>query len=675
MGRAQPISRPIGREETHVNRARTINRTRQGYTLIEVLMATALSLMLMAGVAGVIGTVSESINDTRALLEKADQLRGTREFLAGDLESATAPLYLPPPLLPEANAGYFQYTEGPFGPLWLPGMVFINADRGESDTTVGDIDDMLMFTVKRKDRPFVGRVLQKRAPLSGETPDSNSPDSVGDYVINRTADSFVAEVAWFMRGRTLYRRVLLVLPEFDADLRTDAREIQLLDDPTNDYPVIPQANEGYGFFANYDLSVRFDTSNARLVANTLADLTKPENRFAHRTRDIDSGGANRVAGSFPFHPHFYRDYSSGVAGEDTKPGPAPRQERTSWSMLGLPTLRECSYYDSTTITNSWRAGGWLVPVAPSGKLYDTMTPSAMNSNGQTDLWTEPHPWAELDRATGTLTNAMSNIRRVGEDIILTNCIGFDVKVWDPGAPIIEQTVGARTVTLLPGDPGYLGAVGNSTWPGGAAGAPVRVSHGAYADLNYMCRLGSQNWPGVADPTDPFVREKIARPAYWNLIRNNPNSNELEPWFYGAGDYRSGLRGQPPDNDTATWDNNDTTAVVGESYADVRAWPLPSVYDTWSTHYESDGINQDNDGFIDEGIDAIDNPAIMTANDVYYGQHQPGGTPNGVVDDPTEYETSPPYPVPLRGIQVKIRVYEPDSKKIREVTLVQDFFPK
>lgn len=657
-----------------MNRVRTINRTRQGYTLIEVLMATALSLMLMAGVAGVIGTVSESINDTRALLEKADQLRGTREFLARDLGDATAPLYLPPPLRPEANAGYFQYTEGPFGPLWMPGMVFINADRGESDTTVGDTDDMLMFTVKRKDRPFVGRVLQKRAPLPGETPDSNSPDGLGDYVINRTAESFVAEIAWFVRGRTLYRRVLLVLPEFDADLRTDAREIQLLDDPTNDFPVIAQANEGYGFFANYDLSVRFDPSNARLVANTLADLTKPENRFAHRTRDIDSGGANRVAGSFPFHPHFYRDYSSGVPGEDTKPGPAPRQERTSWSMLGLPTLRECSYYDSTTITNSWRAGGWLVTVAPIGKLYDTMTPSAMNSNGQTDLWAEPHPWAELDRATGTLANAMSNIRRVGEDIILTNCIGFDVKVWDPGAPIIEQTVGARTVTLLPGDPGYLAAVANSTWPGGAAGAPVRVSYGAYADLNYMCRMGPQNWPGVTDPTNTFVREKLARPAYWNLIRNNPNSNEPEPWFYGAGDYRSGLRGQPPDNDTATWDNNDT-AVVGESYADVRAWPLPSVYDTWSTHYESDGINQDNDGFTDEAIDAIDNPAIMTANDDNYGQHQPVGMPNGVVDDPIECETSPPYPVPLRGIQVKIRVYEPDSKKIREVTLVQDFFPK
>lgn len=35
---------------------------------------------------------------------------------------------------------------------------------------------------------------------------------------------------------------------------------------------------------------------------------------------------------------------------------------------------------------------------------------------------------------------------------------------------------------------------------------------------------------------------------------------------------------------------------------------------------------------------------------------------------------PPYWTPLRGLQVKIRVYEPDSKQIREVTIVQDLLP-
>ena len=29
----------------------------------------------------------------------------------------------------------------------------------------------------------------------------------------------------------------------------------------------------------------------------------------------------------------------------------------------------------------------------------------------------------------------------------------------------------------------------------------------------------------------------------------------------------------------------------------------------------------------------------------------------------------------RGIQVEIRVYEPDSRQVREVTIEQDFLPK
>jgi hypothetical protein len=42
---------------------------------------------------------------------------------------------------------------------------------------------------------------------------------------------------------------------------------------------------------------------------------------------------------------------------------------------------------------------------------------------------------------------------------------------------------------------------------------------------------------------------------------------------------------------------------------------------------------------------------------------------------SERETSPPYPYPLRGLRVKIRVYEPTSKQVREITIVQSFVPE
>ena len=52
---------------------------------------------------------------------------------------------------------------------------------------------------------------------------------------------------------------------------------------------------------------------------------------------------------------------------------------------------------------------------------------------------------------------------------------------------------------------------------------------------------------------------------------------------------------------------------------------------------------------------------------------------GVVDDigcqSGENLTRPPYAMPLRGIQVKIRTFEPDSKQVREVTVEQSFLPQ
>ena len=64
------------------------------------------------------------------------------------------------------------------------------ARRRTPDTTVGDFDDILMFTTRSSGRPFVGK-------FNG----------------SGTIQSDVAEVAWFVRGRTLHRRVLLVAPE------------------------------------------------------------------------------------------------------------------------------------------------------------------------------------------------------------------------------------------------------------------------------------------------------------------------------------------------------------------------------------------------------------------------------------------------------------------------------
>jgi hypothetical protein len=82
-----------------------------------------------------------------------------------------------------------------------------------------------------------------------------------------------------------------------------------------------------------------------------------------------------------------------------------------------------------------------------------------------------------------------------------------------------------------------------------------------------------------------------------------------------------------------------------------------TYDTWSYHYETDGIDQDGLYGIDQGTNGLDDDGA-----------------NGT-DDTLEREAPPPYDVPLRGIQVKLRVYEPDTRQIREATVTRGLVPQ
>ena len=428
---------------------------RPGYTLVEMLVATALTLMMMYAVVSIFADIGEGVNDSRAVLEMTERLRATTTRLQLDLAGITA---LPrPPRRVEFAEGYLEIKEGPNldWSVSTTSNIAWDTDAARGDTTVGDFDDWVMFTTRSTGRPFHGRCASPSAPVG-------------------VIESDVAEVCWFVRGRTLYRRVLLVAPSAP----------------------IPTPSPAAGFYANNDISVRYNAATGNVVPNTLADLTKRENRFAHFN---DPNAAN---GGFP---HDVR----------------------GWGLYGLPTLGECS-------DPAWVAGA----EAP---------PNSLPGTTQFDFWAvRPYPtdW-NVDPDTGTMT-AYSNGSRVGEDLVLTNVIGFDVRVYDPDV-------------------------------------------GGYVDLG----------------------TKGGR-------------------FGGFGEAKSQLVG---------------SAATGR------------VYCTWSDSYERDGIDQNGDGVPDAATNGFDDDGANGVDDVY------------------ERDTMPPYPRPLRGIQVKIRVFEPDSQQIRELSLTQDFLPK
>ena len=189
----------------------------------------------------------------------------------------------------------------------------------------------------------------------------------------------------------------------------------------------------------------------------------------------------------------------------------------------------------------------------------------------------------------------SGSNREGDDIVLTNVIGFDVRVFDPKAPI--KTV--SSVAVGPGDRGYsVGAATGST--------------GAYVDLNW----------------DSGLTNAILSTAAF-----------------------------PPAGQTA-FQGRGVSMRAGSSPLAVTN----PTYDTWSTHYEFDGIDQGNGpgipaGTIDEGTNGVDDNS------------------DGVVDDAGELETSPPYPAPLRGIEIRIRCIEPSSRQVRQITVRHTFVPQ
>lgn len=593
------------------------------------MVAVGLTVLMMTMVVTVFGLVMDSIRESRGSIEITDRLRAVRNRLQADLENLTAPLT--PPLDPDKEQGYFELIEGPIGPVIHPTDV-AKTDIPDStdpsgfapDTTVGDLDDILMFTIRSGDEPFVGRM-----PLCNYDT-TNNPWVIRD-ITYMPVQSRVAEVAWFVRGNTLYRRTLLVATP----------------DSSNVLPTVQQLGQYYAstqksFWDYSDLSVHLEPGSNQFVANTLGDLTRRECRYAHQ----------------PF---------------------AWPYDARMWGSLGLPTLEECSgeFWGPAGVTTVQsnidpRPENLIVPLAPPNfnsefKRDDpTNCPRLQLNTSATapfDAWRRPHPASEQNPVTGQIRSGT----RVGEDVILTNVLSFDVKVWDPGAPIIQLADPSTTVNadaIQPGDPPIRepdGKGGFYDWPAiiyalNRVGTPTGgsdldriIGFGAYVDLNYLCRMGPN---GNVPNYDPLSFR----------INMNPRPDALpEPFFHHSGDFRSGLFGTLPQ-------------FAGKSSDITTINRRASVYDTYSTHYESDGINQGNAKYggtpwrtalaDDAGINGIDDD-----ND-------------GAVDEKTawpdtsgENETAPPYAHPLRGIQIKIRVFEPDTRQIREVTLEHEFIPQ
>lgn len=424
--------------------------SRSGFTLVEVLVATVVTLLMMVSLAQVFKLIGDSMKQGRAALELNSRLRNVAYRLQLDLNNCTV---TPKPGSDAVNgAGYFKIYDGPLTD-YSYGMISAALNR------FGDPDDILMFTARAGDDWFVGKVplfvLQGVAPTNQASlemvtitaqhaeivvfaeplvTNEGNPNRDPYFLRMNPAGNFdriVAGGSILPSSYRLHYRTLLIRPDLNLAstgalpfgtvggsgwLVAEATGAQF---PASTGPVVNLPSptcDMVGPHQQCDLSIRrVDpyVATSQVAANSLEDLANPANRFAHV--------------QIPMIPN-----------------------------SGSPALTDFS----------------MPILALSPKLDSTYTraePGSVLAAAST---------SPLDHQSGFIHPAfVLTGDRTGEDVLASDVLAFDVKGYDATVPLYEV---AGTV-LSPNDPGYSTAgtlVGNGEFVDIGWGRKAQVHLGA-----------------------------------------------------------------------------------------------------------------------------------------------------------------------------------------------------
>ncbi|MCR9115622.1 MAG: prepilin-type N-terminal cleavage/methylation domain-containing protein [bacterium] len=268
----------------------TTSPKQRGFTITELLVAAAISIIVVGAVVVVFRDIGKKITIGRARLELAGQMRSVNILLRDDLDRVTVPA-VPWPETSGAH-GYLEIGEQA---NTIAGDAAFYAPPGSDlhlapDQSLGDCNDFIAMTVHNPKQAYRGRILGRLGPLNTSTGKYQLiPDG-----IYRNIESHTAEIIWFVsfsdndgdgnwdgigEPLKLVRRVFLVRPDIDAS--------SIPFSPT-DPPV----------HLNYDLSVHVNNVSGNLQTNNLADLAIRQLRAG---RDFRLSGGT-AAPAYPYDP-------------------------------------------------------------------------------------------------------------------------------------------------------------------------------------------------------------------------------------------------------------------------------------------------------------------------------------------------------------------------------------
>lgn len=621
--------------------------------MLEVLVATAVTLLMMISLAQVFKIIGDSMKQGRAALQLNNTLRSVSFRLRHDLNNLT--IRVDPPADSSCGSGYFEYYDGAMTDftcmLFDPnnGMDSSLSTDNIRSSRIGDMDDILMYTVRAGDAWFTGKVPQYILNQA------NPSGAAAQYAMV-TISAQHAEVAVFARpldldlngayddadgddmpdGFQLYYRTLLIRPDLnmsDGALPYDATNAtsygpQMIAGPQGSGLPTPACDMALAH-QQCDLSIRrvFDASPStsdRVAANSLEDLMDPANRFAHVRLPITGTSSTTM-------PVLALDMGlGGLLDADSS---------------GFDPL----YNNSTTLANA----GFLHPAFVLGQLGST---------------------------------AIDDVR-IGEDLFASDVLAFDVKGYDSAVPLIGTNgadgvpaavtvanfgaAGSDDIVLTPNDPAYaysLSSVGSSA---------AVIGYGGYVDLM---------WARKAINALPYYSASVSSLPD-RLVAGQTEGHYLATELSGYG--------LPTANNWNTMAAPNLTILplstaLYQSGKALRSssgalMVLQPTFDTWTTRYESDGVLQaprGSDGIVQiNGITKLYNSSagndIPNAQPVWRQTAIDAGTDgidnngNGI-DDLSEQETMPPFPGKMRGVRVSVRLEDKATRQVRQMSVANEF---
>ncbi len=370
----------------------------QGFTLVEMLVAVALVLLMMTLFAQVFQMAGGTITTQRGIAENDQRSRTVQNIIKGDLDKRTSRMAMPWSV---GEDGSLADTDA----ILREGYFYIS----ENDP-LNDADDEIQFTfnvntrVKNPDTTAQYGKATAQSTWTGTDSSGNTflgfanqPEADDGWTTpNGTAEAPAAEVAYFVRGGKLYRRVLLIrkpLPLSGSDGQptfTYSGSTYDAFDNTVTMPmgatIFPYAT-GLSFWNDYDYSA-FPQAGA--------------------------GGAGPVA-----RFHSVDDLSNAST--------------LTQFPLGIPQFR-FGHALTGTVTTTGRPREFDVNGVYFGRFLHEETSDANfhYPNGNSTVGNPMTVGLALNTTTNVFPDFIGGLRR-GEDLLLSNVHSFDVKVWDSGA--------------------------------------------------------------------------------------------------------------------------------------------------------------------------------------------------------------------------------------------------